>query len=286
MNCKEFETLVNDLARKRMMDASLRDATCSHAKDCARCNARLAEEKQLTVGLRALAILDENQKAPANVEANLLSAFRKHAAVAPAQVSPLRSSSFAWSRQPRLNRWWAAAAVIFILFAIAAWRLQNAGKEAKVPEHSAGQQEPKQQELPANHDKNKQVLPASPAAPPHVAPSARGEKGPNKKASPRPGLTKDLNKLNPQIATNASTDSRAITQAQATQAEITTPYMSLTQGYTLPMPEGGQVLRVELPRSALASFGLPVYEERLNERVKADVVIGNDGIARAIRFVR
>jgi hypothetical protein len=50
--------------------------------------------------------------------------------------------------------------------------------------------------------------------------------------------------------------------------------------------DGGQVMRVELPRSALISFGLPMDMERATERVKADVVVGNDGLARAIRFVR
>jgi hypothetical protein len=50
--------------------------------------------------------------------------------------------------------------------------------------------------------------------------------------------------------------------------------------------ESGQMIRVELPRSALASFGLPMNMERADERIKADVVVGNDGLARAIRFVR
>ena len=50
--------------------------------------------------------------------------------------------------------------------------------------------------------------------------------------------------------------------------------------------EGGQIVRVEVPRSALASFGLPMNAERAGERVKADVVLGYDGVARAIRFVR
>jgi hypothetical protein len=50
--------------------------------------------------------------------------------------------------------------------------------------------------------------------------------------------------------------------------------------------DGGQVMRVELPRSALMSFGLPMDMERATERIKADVLVGNDGLARAIRFVR
>ena len=50
--------------------------------------------------------------------------------------------------------------------------------------------------------------------------------------------------------------------------------------------DSAQVVRVELPRSAMMSFGLPVNMDRADERIKADVVVGNDGMARAIRFVR
>src|SRR5262249_56730601 len=68
--------------------------------------------------------------------------------------------------------------------------------------------------------------------------------------------------------------------------EIATDFLPLPIGYSLPMTEGGQVMRVQLPRTALSSFGLPVDFNRASELIKADVVIGNDGIARAIRFVR
>ena len=50
--------------------------------------------------------------------------------------------------------------------------------------------------------------------------------------------------------------------------------------------DSGRVVRVQLPRSALARFGLPVNAERAGEPVKADVLLGEDGTARAIRFVR
>jgi hypothetical protein len=49
--------------------------------------------------------------------------------------------------------------------------------------------------------------------------------------------------------------------------------------------EGAVVLRVEVPRSALLLAGTPVSAGRRDERVKADVVVGADGLARAIRFV-
>ena len=50
--------------------------------------------------------------------------------------------------------------------------------------------------------------------------------------------------------------------------------------------EGGQVIRVTLPRSAMRTVGLPVPENGWYERVPADVVLGQDGVARAVRFVK
>lgn len=70
------------------------------------------------------------------------------------------------------------------------------------------------------------------------------------------------------------------------EAERLTDFMPLVAGAPAPPLESGQLVRVELPRSALASLGLPVNVEREHELVKADVLLGNDGLARAIRFVR
>jgi hypothetical protein len=50
--------------------------------------------------------------------------------------------------------------------------------------------------------------------------------------------------------------------------------------------ERGRLVRVKLPRSALSAFGLPVNEEHFEERIQADVLVGEDGLARAIRFVK
>ena len=68
--------------------------------------------------------------------------------------------------------------------------------------------------------------------------------------------------------------------------EIATDFISL--GYMNPaaLQDGGQIVRVELPRSALVNFGLPVNMNRYNDKVKADVLFGVDGLAHAIRFVK
>jgi anti-sigma factor RsiW len=68
--------------------------------------------------------------------------------------------------------------------------------------------------------------------------------------------------------------------------EIVTPFFALPfSDAALPLDQAG-VIRVELPRSALRLAGLPVDENRRNERVHADLIVGVDGLARAIRFVR
>ena len=68
--------------------------------------------------------------------------------------------------------------------------------------------------------------------------------------------------------------------------EIATDFIPLRYMNAANLQEGGQIVRVELPRSALATFGLPVNMDRYNERVKADVLYGVDGLAHAIRFVK
>lgn len=66
--------------------------------------------------------------------------------------------------------------------------------------------------------------------------------------------------------------------------EIATDFILLT--YDSEVGSDAQLVRVELPRSAMANFGLPVNMDRADQRVKADVLMGADGLARAIRFVQ
>lgn len=73
---------------------------------------------------------------------------------------------------------------------------------------------------------------------------------------------------------------------RATVTETVTDYYPLTALADSAMPQGGQVVRVRLPRSALSALGLPMNVERAGEQVQADVVIGDDGLAHAIRFVQ
>jgi hypothetical protein len=45
------------------------------------------------------------------------------------------------------------------------------------------------------------------------------------------------------------------------------------------------LVRVEVPRSAMIAMGYAVSEDRASEPVEAEVVLGADGLARAVRFL-
>ena len=68
------------------------------------------------------------------------------------------------------------------------------------------------------------------------------------------------------------------------QREIVTEFFPLMD--MAPPFERGELVRVNLPASAMQRVGLPVREDRLTDRVEADVLVTEEGLARAIRFVK
>jgi hypothetical protein len=70
-----------------------------------------------------------------------------------------------------------------------------------------------------------------------------------------------------------------------TTREVATEFLPLTYGH-LPMTDA-YVIRIEVPRSALVAFGLGAADmpAASEEMVDADVIVGVDGLARAVRFV-
>jgi hypothetical protein len=62
-------------------------------------------------------------------------------------------------------------------------------------------------------------------------------------------------------------------------------FYPLFYGDDLSTVESGVIVRVRLSRSALASLGMPVTEERRAERIEAELLVSEDGLARAIHFL-
>jgi hypothetical protein len=279
MNCRNLETMITELARGQMLDARVKADALAHAEGCARCAARFADEQSLTAGLRAVATTAATAEAPRRVEATLLSAFRQGAAAA---VVPVNAAP-----QTRATPWlpWSiAAAAAFLLFSL--FGLPRLLPDAK---RAVGEQEARSE------------TPAGTLSPTPGMPYSAQEEGVVQQGSPFE---------NPEVVTvaantnlpRASNRRRSLMQnaalgnkparpannleAAAADDEITTDFLPLSYGSNISQLDDGQVVRLELPRSALQSFGLPVNAERAGERVKADVLLGHDGVARAIRFVR
>ena len=69
--------------------------------------------------------------------------------------------------------------------------------------------------------------------------------------------------------------------------EVTTEFLPLL--YSSVPATNLQVVRLAVPRAALASFGLAPFElfdHGSTDTVLADILVGDDGLARAVRFVR
>jgi hypothetical protein len=260
MNCRLFETSINDLARASVMDAGTRAQALAHADACERCAARLRDERMLSQGLRNVAASLNSREAPARVEAALLAAFRE-------QHSTGSEQSRKGSAARRWARWAiAAAATVLILLTVAALRRND----------------PPQ--MPVENARDAKAEQAAPA------PAPRGD------ATPSTSAVRDKQVAvyhrprragGSRVARNSRGKDGSKPETTGPEvSEIATEFIPIVHGDNLNSMESGQIMRVELPRSALISFGLPMNMERADERIKADVVIGNDGMARAIRFVR
>jgi len=92
-----------------------------------------------------------------------------------------------------------------------------------------------------------------------------------------------------QPETTATPSPRGTDMAMAVSAgDVASDY----EGF-IPLPNAGKLadtedvnlVRVEVPRSAMIALGLEVSPERASEMVEADVMIGPDGLARAVRFL-
>jgi hypothetical protein len=304
MNCQEFESRIETLARGALADARTVVEAAAHEEACDACAVRLADLRALSTGLRALASGMKSAEAPARVESALLAAFRARAASAVAEDSGRAVGGDAVVVQIRerapARQWsWAKTAAVASLAAAASLALfvlvrPGAGVNQRAmiePPPGALQARPNPEvaQRATTTAEETSPLAVEESSPLEVEGGASHAPGPSRDRSPRATFTTPTT---PRVrAVNASygggaRDAHARPSGEARAQEITTEFIPLMQGTPYPPAEESHLVRVELPRSALASFGLPVGAESPGGRVKADVLLGEDGIARAIRFVR
>ena len=246
MNCRDFEMNVLALARNKLIDANIRGANLAHTVNCVSCAERLAGERALLAGVRLVVAAVAEEKAPDSIGTALVTAFREHAPALRGKT--VIPIPLKAARQWRFEA--AAAAIVILVSMVAVLWLYS---RSRIEKHAA---------LTAPPEPTNTQEPASQAAP-------RDLEIASKPATIRP---------------NRSHHRAARPKTNA--AEEVTEFFPLMEGIDLDSLEAVQSVRVELPASALVDLGLPASPEAPTRPVKADVLLGLDGMARAIRFVR
>jgi hypothetical protein len=325
MNCQQFTSFIVEVARGQMMDAASRDGAMRHAESCEACGARLAQEQSLTSALRAAALGMKDSSAPARVEAKLLAAFQaslapQNATAATTDAAPNAPVSLAAARaanakssahRPARRFAFAATAIAasLVLVVLAALYLRFT-QTAPLPTGDLAANDQQAVSQPAPPVKELTVA-ASPSPALAIEPAVKSvqqseREMPDANRGGAPQRT-TLRHARPQRmptmikAQHVIDGGNAIIEAsegdvaangangatKPNEPESVTDFISLVADAPAATPlESGQLVRVQVPRAALASLGLPLNAERGNEPVKADVLLGGDGLARAIRFVR
>jgi hypothetical protein len=257
MNCKEFENIVNDLAHGRLLDGRVRNDSLTHAEGCSRCGVRLENERSLSGMLKGLARVEEDRCAPFATESALLEAFRQNAAKRTVVSPRLLLMHVRWGV--------AAAAMFLVAITIAGLVYQRTMKPAPAKEELKSS-------LPgAGVPGSSEKIVVREERPAVLSPKERRRR----KTTPR--------RAGAPIATILIRDEMTL---YGDDADVVTDFIPLTYGDSLEPIERGEMIRVRLPRTALLKFGLPMNVERASVPVKADLLVGEDGLAHAIRFVR
>lgn len=255
MNCNEFEHIVYDLAHGR--EGKL-DAGSAHAEECARCAARLEDERRLSSLLKALAAADLDVVAGTGAAAS---------AIESRLVMAYRQNTVRIARRSRV-RWEAAAAALFLIAMGTLGFVYHRTMQSKDAEPESGLT------ITAESKKNgEKIATAPPQQPPGI-----GEKLGRR-------ITSRLSH-SPRRARTTPFMIRDEITLYGDDAEVATDFIPLTYGESLKPIEKGELIRVRMPRTALLQFGLPMNVERAGVPVKADLLVGEDGLAHAIRFVR
>lgn len=258
MNCERFAALVTDLARHGVMEAQLREEALNHTHECERCEMSLNGELALTAKLGMLAEGMNQLRASQELEERLKIAFR--------------SREFPTRPNVRVFRPWTTAAAAGVLIALgivlASWLFAPLNVEG---ERSITATKPMAAAL-SDDDIAAELTEKV---------TEKGELEATATPALRQPTRKRRGKMNPGVETQTDSD-----DVIYSEVEIATDFLPVNYGGPMNLQDGGQIVRVELPRAALLNFGLPVNMARADERVKADVVVGADGLARAIRFVQ
>jgi hypothetical protein len=245
MNCAAAREAVLDCSRDVPMADDVRLALEEHLGGCANCAAELGWQRDLTAAFRGLSAEARAWNASSTIEDRLHEAFAARVAATPRP--PVESKQAA--------RWIYALASAAVI-ALAVW---SGTRPSRSTSPDAGP-------IPA----------ASPMTSPAVSSTAVTEKT----TSASPTVEARAAPHRP-VPVRAVTGRRAAPPKQVRSFE----FITLPGAAGLPELESGSVVRIAVPVGALPEYGLDIVQGGSKTTVDADVLVGQDGLARAIRLV-
>lgn len=255
MNCQQFDKIIVNLACDLPMNDADHDRALAHAGVCPPCKARLARQQNAAAGLQALNAQEQTINAPSHIGLALQVAFEQQRASSFRQTSVLPKLVGHW-----WNQWlggeanWRMATVMatavgLVIFSLLAttglWRTRS-HHWPQTGELMATDHNERPESGSLNNETVKATLHA-PQTPIRIRPHQR---------------PKAVRRLPEEYGALLSL--LPIAQNEADEFQ--------------------QVVRMQIPRSTLRLWGLPVNEESASDQVSAKVYFSEDGVARAIRL--
>jgi hypothetical protein len=252
MNCQEFERTIIDLEWDHLMKAPTSARALAHAESCAQCAARLDRERRMTAGLRVFAAEESAINAPERVHSALRAAFDQQQAAAASLAVPPRSA-----RHKSIWRMAAAAMLLLSAGVAALWMRERMAEVNHIPNHIPGDvvNRPAPQRQPGNP--LEEPVKPRPASGIHSSSAALRAAG-------------RVRRSKPQVKEGAGEAGELFQLTSVAKSGAT---------------EFTRTVRVEISRSMLLTMGLPVNIDRGEGLIKADIIIGEDGVARAVRII-
>jgi hypothetical protein len=252
MKCNDFEAGMVDLLNGSLEEPEHREAL-EHALACPKCESLLYEQQRLDLELKTLAAGEWSGQASPGLEQQLTTAFREQA------KKSISLSPGAWASVRRFisgeKKWKYATAVISLALCIVAssslWKRPQVNPIEIV-------------------DRIPMVESVSPML----------------NSQPQELATIDSKKL--PVVHHLRQRSRMApdsVQAEWMTTEVATDFFTIPYVEPFRPNDRVRVVRIQVPYSTLADFGFPVYSDQALRPVQADVMVGDDNVARTIRFV-
>ena len=277
MTCREFKHVAASFSLKELTQQQ--DAqTMSHVSSCPACEAWMEKQRSLNASLHALRMRTAGLEAGPSVEGALLRVFRQGTPVATrsaatAQLAVVGGRAVAGVKEPksqaaphstsfalRLSRFFevgayaavAAALLIAILLGLHLFR----------------------QSHPTAPVESKSIPAASAPATQHIASASPIAPATTARLNPKPHVAGRYTSMGKHFAVRAPVVSSASeATADEPQSDADSGYVALMFCDPLSCASDTQIVRMELPDATTAQPQV------------ADVVVGYDGIVRAVRFV-